>query len=123
MPPRESQQRKQILEEAIDLIKQIPTTLDRIHRYLTFASMVYNINGMMSRSCLRLAMQLAVKDDEKPENVVLQRKIIDLAHKIDADFAISLAKLADDDPVRVKAKKNIQKHLHLLKLKKQMAEF
>lgn len=122
MPSQESQKRKEILDEAMELVEQIPIAFDKIGHYDTFAHMVYGIDRDVFKKCIKSAMTLAIKENETPEYFTIQRRIIDFANKIDEDFATSLAHLVDDDPARANVKENIRDHLQLLKLKKQMAE-
>lgn len=118
MPDKD--RRKQVLEEAKNLIEEIPTALDRIHRYEEFASRVVNIDSPLSREYLKLAMQSAVESD-RPELYPVQRQIIDLAYKLDQDLAASLASMADDDPARATTHTNLKRRYQVLDLKNKMA--
>ena len=51
-----------------------------------------------------------------------QRRIIDLAHKIDPSYAASLAELLDNDPARANNHRDLKHHLQLLDTKKKLAE-
>lgn len=51
-----------------------------------------------------------------------QRRILDLAHKLDPSYAASLAELIDDDPARMTSRRDVKQHLQLLDVKKKLAE-
>jgi len=121
MPSKESSRRTATLEEAKEIVEQIPVDLDRIERYEALASMTLDIDQTMCRECLKSAMESAVKNDES-DLYPVQRRIIDLAYKVDEDFAASLASLADRDPAREKTRRNLKTRLQTLDLKKRMAD-
>jgi hypothetical protein len=120
MPTREASKRRQVLDEAIELVEKIPAMLDKIQRYEEIARKVANIDSSMSKKCLRLAMQAAVEND-RPELYPVQRRIIDLAHKFDEDLAASLASMADDDPARIRTRSNLKRRFQALDLKQKIA--
>jgi hypothetical protein len=120
MPNREASRRKQILEETQELIKEIPTALDKIQRYEELASMVMGTESSIARECLRLAMQFAIESD-RPELHPIQRRIIDLAYRFDDSLAASLASIADDDPARAMTRTNLKQRLQFLEFKKRIA--
>lgn len=111
---------KQLLEETLELIEQVPSTLDRIQRYEAVASMVVDIDPSLSRKYLRIAMESAVQSDD-PSLYPIQRRIVDLAHSFDTDLAASLASLADDDPARISTREKLRDRLRILNLKKEIA--
>jgi hypothetical protein len=121
LPNREASIRRQVLDEAMELVEKIPAVLDKIRRYEEFASTIAGIDSNMSKKCLRLAMQAAVESD-KPELYSAQRRIIDLAHKlVDKDLAASLASIADDDPARIRTRSNLKRRFQILDLKQKIA--
>lgn len=121
MPPKKTSERKQILEEAKKLIEEIPTIFDRVDRYEFLANMTWYIDPAMCRECLKLAMKSALESNN-PEIYPAQRRIIDLAYKLDPDLASSLASLADDDPARNTIHKNIIRRIQILDLKKKILD-
>ena len=121
MPTKETTRRKQVLDEAKELVEQIPTTLDKIERYEELASMVLDMDRAMSRECFRLAMKSAV-ESESPELYSVQRRIIDNAYRLDPDLAASLASLADDDPARESVRANLKRRIQILGLKREMVD-
>lgn len=121
MPSSASQQRKSTIEDAIELVEKNPVVFDKVGIYNSFAYMVYTTDRELSKRCIKLAMTLTIKE-ENPEYLAMQRNVIDLANKIDGDFAASLADLIDDDPARTHIKKNVQEYLKFLDFKKQMTQ-
>ncbi len=121
MPTKGGTRRKELLEEAKQLIERIPTDLDRIERYEDLASTALNIDRGISRESLELAMKYAV-DNDRPELYPVQRRIIDLAYKLDENLAASLVSMADDDPARNRTRTNLRQRFQILNLKKKMAD-
>ncbi len=115
MPTREASRRKQLLETAKALIGQIPITLDKVEHYRTFASRIQEIEPALCKECLQLSMK-ATAGNESRDMHATRRQIIDLAYRVDQQFAESLVELVDDDPARTRLKKRLE----VLKLKNQM---
>ncbi len=114
---KEKKKRMQLIEEASELIMNIPAAIDRINRLQSLASSALDLDITLSKKYSNLAMKTAIESDD-PEAYPIQRKLIDFAYsQLGSDFAASLATLADDDPVRVKAKNNIEKRYRLQELK------
>jgi hypothetical protein len=51
-----------------------------------------------------------------------QKRVIDLAHRIDPNFAASIASLIDNDPARAKARKELMERLRILNIKKEIGD-
>lgn len=122
MPSKEANRRSQIVEEAKRLIDDIPADLDRIDRYIGLAEMMLDLDAVMSKRCLKAAMEFAVRTNNPDLLYPSQRRIIDLAHRLDTSYAASLASLVDDDPARVKTREGLKNRLQLLDMKKKMAD-
>lgn len=106
----------QVLEEAYQLVKLIPTTLDRTIRLRAIASECSHTEPAIARKCLSDAMTVAVTADEADENAANERRrIIDLAYKIDPGLADKLADIADTDPARVRAREELRHEIRVLK--------
>jgi hypothetical protein len=120
MPSERVTERQSLLSEAKCIIEGIPVMLDRVDHLELLAEKTWRIDEAFAKSCLRSAMQFAVQTDT-PEIYRRQRQIVDLAHRLDADLAASLASLADDDPARAAARINLRQRLKVLELNKQIA--
>jgi hypothetical protein len=121
MPPNLLAKRIQILEESKGLINQIPAVFDRVEHYESFASISSDINLALSKSCIAEAMKSALQGID-PSLQRLQRRLVDLAFRIDTNLASTVAALADNDPAKVSSSKNLNKQLDILKLKKKMID-
>lgn len=122
MPKKDKNTYDQIILDTSHLIEEIPALIDRIRRYEILSKTVYDIDKIQSKKYLDLGMQAAIKNDE-PEAYSAQRRIIDFAYsKFGAEYATALAALADDDPARQKAKKNLSEQLELQKIKRDIVE-
>lgn len=123
LPSNQSEKRKQLLNDAETLIKDIPSVYDQVSRYEALSQSVVHTNERpLSQKYLKLGMEILANQSE-PDMLSVQRRYIDIAYKIDPDFAASLASMADDDPAREKVKTNIQKRYAQLKLKAKMSEY
>lgn len=112
---------RQLLLEAESLIKDIPSVYDQVNRYELLSQATIEIDQQLSRKHLKTGMEILVKQDDSDMQST-QRRYIDLAYKINPDFAASLASMADNDPAREKTRTIIQRRLTQLKLKDHISE-
>lgn len=115
MPDKECSRREQLYEEVAQQISLIPMTKDRITRYEMLAHCASDNHVNLSRKYLRYAMQEAV-GARSSGNFAHQRRIIDAAYRIDPDLAASLVLMADTDPAR----DNAQRQIQILKMKQEV---
>lgn len=121
MPQKHKDMRDQLFDEAEENIAQIPADVDRIDRYHILAEVLSGVDPAKCRKVLRTGIEQA-SSTVNPEAVFeSQRRMIDLAHKLDPSFASSLISLIDDDPARAQNKKKLNRQLHLLESAKKMA--
>jgi len=113
--------RRKLVSDAKNLIDAIPSTIERIDHYKLLSSLVWNVDAALCKDCLTTALKSSFECKDK--NIyTYQRRIIDLAYRLDPDLASSLASISDDDIARAEMKRNIQ-HRHILqKLKKNMID-
>ena len=114
--------REKITEEAKTLIRSIPADLERIKRYAALAEMIVSVDPAMSRKCLKEATDFSLKASDSELNYHMQRRIIDLAYKLDPNYAATLASIIDDDPARSKINSDLKRRIQLLDIKKQMVD-
>lgn len=107
--------------EAAEVIASLPCHYDRMVKLQYLASGVYAYDRGMAKAFLRRAMVSAVERDD-PDYYASQRRIIDLAHRIDPEFASELASSLDDDPASARAKANVQGRLRMLASKRSLAD-
>ena len=117
MPSKQRSKFEQIPAEIIETIKQIPSAYDQMNRYESIASTFKEIDNNLSVQCLKLAME-ATSNTDDPEIINRQKRIVDLAARIDSTLASSLTKIYDDDPARLKSGFELKEHLKVLELKK-----
>jgi len=123
LPSKLSSKRDEIVKEAIKLVENINSDLDRTERFEDIADMLVNIDEATSKACLRLGIETSLQLNDPDLIYPTQRRIIDLAHKIKPSFAESLIDLVDTDPARRVAKnKDLKEHLKLLDLKHRMSD-
>lgn len=116
MPSKEKNRQIQLLEEAGEIIHKIPALYDRVEHYEMLARMALEVDISISKEYLKTAMQIALESKDSDLQGV-ERRIIDLAYRLDPDLASSLASLADDDEARLEVRKNLKGRIELLKLK------
>lgn len=122
MPHKEAQKRKQLIEDAEQLVLKIPALVDQIDRYEALSSYALDIDQAISKRCMDLGMKAAIASDD-PELYSAQRRIIDMAYaKFGPEFATSLASLADNDPARKTAKMNLANRIQLQEIKKSIID-
>jgi len=123
LPSKLSSKRDEIIKEAIKLVENINSDLDRTERFEDIADMLVTINEGASKACLKLGIETSLRLNDPDLIYPTQRRIIDLAHKIKPSFAESLIDLVDTDPARRAAKnKDLKRHLELLDLKHRMSD-
>jgi hypothetical protein len=120
LPPKYSAFRRAITDEARDLIRTMRTDLDKAQRYVGLAEMMAAVDPAVSRECLKEAMQFSLATSNPESAYPAQRKIIDLAYRIDEGLAASLASHLDNDPARVNAKEVLKERLRLQDARKDM---
>jgi len=120
-PTKMHSKRDEIIDESIEIINSIPVILEKVDHYQALAERIASFNMNKARHFLQSAMELSVKSSDTDDVVYpKQRRIIDLAYKIDPSFADQLASVVDNDPARVLAQVELRQHLKTLKLKEKM---
>lgn len=115
MPTREDPIRKRLLEAVEVLIEQIPIAFEKMELYQSFAARIQEIDPALCKEYLRLSMK-AAEGDKSQDMHAIRRRIIDLAYRVDQQFAESLTEMVDDDPARTRLKRRLE----VLKLKQQV---
>ncbi|MEI3337933.1 MAG: ATP-binding protein [Clostridium sp.] len=110
---------KELLTNAKEIIDKLPSKLDRLSHYETFASMAKGKDAVLVQKALKDAMLIATKGTGN-SYIKAQRNIIDLAYKLDESLALSLLNIYDDENIRLEYRKNIEQQSRINKLKKMM---
>jgi hypothetical protein len=103
------------------LAEQIPSLLDRVDRLQILAGECSYSDVALCKGTLREAMQLAVSQDD-PEFGTIQRRLIDIAHRVSPELATSLVSSQDDDPARTHARRAAKQHLQVLELRGRLSD-
>ncbi len=123
LPSKSSSKRDQIIRESINMVDNIPVFLEKVDKYEHIAEEMTIFDMIGAKHLLESAMELSIQSNESDEVVYpKQRRIIDLAYKIEPSFADQLATIMDRDPARIKARLDLEDHLETLKLKGRMLE-
>lgn len=116
MPPKSRGKYEYIIKEAREMIDQIPSVYDQVSRLETLADSLKEVDSTLSRECLRHGMAATLKCND-PDVINTQKRIVDLASKIDPSIASSLTKIYDDDPGRISESVSLKGHLKLIEMK------
>ncbi len=115
--PRESSHYREVLKEAGMIIETIPVHLEKVQKYQLLASMSLGIDSSLSRQYIEAAMSCAANQAD-PDLHRAQRKLIDLAYRLDPDFAALMASRIDDDPAR----EELKQRMRILEAKSRMEQ-
>lgn len=116
MPSKKRDKYDHVIKEAIQMVDMIPSVYDQVSRLETLADALKEVNSALSRECLRHGMASTLKCHD-PDVINTQKRIVDLASKIDPTIASSLTKIYDDDPGRIKESVSLKGHLKLIEMK------
>lgn len=121
MPSKLDSHRKRLIEEALVLIEQIPSPIDRLGHYQGYIEAT-SINFVMSaKEILRRAITLSTELDSTEQVEGYRRQLIDTADRIEDGLADKLIELIDDDPARANAKNELRRSADLNKAKREIA--
>lgn len=109
-----------LAKEAYELVEKIPSSYDKIGRYELLADLIKESDPKLSRECMRMAM-LSTKDASEPNIHDIRKGIIDLAYRIDPEYANKLTSIFDDDPARLQ-NKHLTRHIKHLEMKQRLGE-
>ncbi|MDA3925466.1 MAG: hypothetical protein PF904_12280 [Kiritimatiellae bacterium] len=120
MPSRRNTKPIGLLHEASNLIPEISSLEDRIEHYERLAKLSSDIDKLLSKDCLRKAWNetIPLDVDNLPKT---RQRIIDFAHRMNPEFAASLASESDEDPGRDLAREKTKQRIELLKLRERLA--
>jgi hypothetical protein len=115
-PSRERAVRAQLVQAAEVATERITIPFERVYRYEHVASGLLEIDRVAAKRMVERGLN-GVDGVEGRRAGQTQRRLIDLAHRIDPEFAKSLSGYADKDPVRKKARESIRERLKYLEAK------
>jgi hypothetical protein len=116
LPKGMSAQCSKLLDQARQEIGDIPCALDQIERYLSLAEELQGMDtGMCREFVSRAATVIAKSTDDVRDQ---QRRLVDVAYRIDEEFATKLIDAFDDDD----AKRRAQSQVRLLEVRNAITE-
>lgn len=121
MPSKMDVHRKRLLEEALVLIDQIPSPIDRLAHYEGYARVASKNSVASAKIILQRAISLSTELEATTQVEMQRRQLIDIADQIEDGFADKLIELIDDDPARANAKRELQHSASLNKAKREIA--
>jgi hypothetical protein len=116
LPKGMASQRSKLLEQAKQEITDIPSALDQIERFLGLAEELQGVDTSMCRElvgCAATAIR-ASTDDVRDQ----QRRLVDVAYRVDEELAKKLIDAFDDD----EAKRRAQAQVRLLEVRNAIRE-
>ena len=106
MPQKKSTRSKQILHETFTLLDQIPSAIDKLQRLERFSEVAWPLDKSIAKSALSKALKIG--DNSHDTDIEAnQRRLLDVAYKIDKNLPDHLVKEFDNDPARRKFKSNV----------------
>jgi hypothetical protein len=106
---RDPKERASILSETENAIRAIPMLVDQVDHYRLTGAHLVGVDKTASKSFLRTGLQFSLRG--KGAKIVRSRRaIVDLAYRVDAEFASKLASSIDDDPAKDRVRRQIALH-------------
>lgn len=120
MPVRSRRKAIQLFREAKQLIPQIAIFEDRCGHYELLAKLSAETDRVLSKECLRDAWNETMPYDIRnlPK---AKKRIVDFAHRLDPEFAASLASETEDDSGREFARAQTKDRINVLNLRERVA--
>ena len=113
LPPKHSGLRDQLLAGVVADATALPGGFDRAQALSNVATIYESFDKSKCKKLLVDAMACA-NESEPVTATTLRRNLIDLSHRIDPDLAQELVSGMDDDPVRIRARLELQHDLNVL---------
>jgi len=116
LPDNMGKEQIQLLADAQKDIESIPWVIDRVDRLLGLADDLHRVDGILCRELVgRAATVLSSSGDDMLEQ---RRRLVDIAFRVDSEFAKNLIDKFDDDDAKRAAKSQLQ----LLEIRKSISE-
>jgi hypothetical protein len=107
---------KQTFEDAKLEIEGLSSIRERLFRYESLAKDALEFDIKISKAVLQAAIQSSIALEAEDVNTT-RRRLVDLAYRIQPDFAEKLASELDDDPARTAKRIEIKERLDTLRLR------
>lgn len=120
-PSRFHDLRWRVLQKAHAAADAIPWEVDRAGRFLSLAQVAAEVDGTFARDCLRSGFTIQANGDKQTIEE-RRRAMVDLACRIDPDFAKSLVSMLDDDPARARERDRLRLQLQVRQAKRDLSK-
>jgi hypothetical protein len=122
--PRDRARCKRLLEQAYQITQSLPCVYDRVARIEMIATQAWEVDPAFARRLLESGMKTAIDADVADTNDLwpLQRDMLDFAHRVDPQLAVSLASMADTDLARQHTRLSLHHRLEILNMTKSLAD-
>lgn len=102
MPTSLRPEAKGIVSEAVEIVDNLPSALDRLDRYNGICDFIGTIDKPLAKEVIKKALLLSTTDDSE-EFEKRRSSLIDTAYAIDKEMPSALAAINDKDEARVNA--------------------
>jgi len=121
IPSRWKDLQEATLTEALNEALKIPSLLDRLEHLEMLAGEAMEENSKFAKECILVGMRqgVASRDEAVKE---CREKMVDMAYRLDQDFASQLASLSDADPTKATMKNDLAKRLEVNQLRQRMVD-
>lgn len=111
----------ELLKHAREAVSSIPSILDRVDRLEMIADCARDIDKATCLACLNEGISEVTKDND-PDLSPVQKRLVDLAHKVNKEMAASFAEKLDDDPARRATRSSAKEQVRILQLRQTIAD-
>lgn len=119
LPGKKSGMSEKLFKDAISIVDFIPSVYDKALRYQSFAEELSHRDQLKSRTCINKIMQIGIPSDDKTFQDI-QKSLVDIAYRIDPNYASMVASMVDDDPARIVHRKAMENKVKELELKNEI---
>lgn len=122
LPHKFHQLATELFEKSKTIVSELPSVIDRLVEFEHLAICAGSSDNAIAKQCIKLAMN-GVKLTVDPELIPPQRRLIDLAYRLDPEFAGSLVSTLDTDPAREDRRTRLlQRDLRALEARKKLID-
>jgi hypothetical protein len=103
-------ERRSCFDKSIELIEEIPSIYDRVWHLEMVARLAWHANEKaLSKDCLGKAVREIVTSNSKDKRTDVSKRIINLAHRLDPEFARTLATVIENEATSNLFKQTVKK--------------
>lgn len=121
MPAKFSPMAKTLLSDYRQSIAKIPSPYDRLNRLENLIEAAKDVDLLLAKSCLKECMRVTFEITDVSDANKSRQKLLDLAEQLDPKGLDDLVSSIDDDPARSAAKREMQRHVRVQKVRRRIA--